>query len=138
MLAISPPLNIFNYRRLQFGTQWSSIGGSLHVQNPRNISLREPDISPTALIYYDYALTFPDEVKYIWAQKILKPSVLLYVLCRYALPANILYLLAIGHKLGHCDSWYKVIGAVSVLGRAAVLGQCASELRDRSDIAIPN
>lgn len=128
MLAISPPLIIFNYRRLQFGTQWSSIGGSLHVQNPRNISLWEPDISPTALIYYDYALTFPDEVKYIWSQKILKPSVLLYVLCRYALPANILYLLAIGHKLDHCDSWYKVIGAISVLGRAAVLGQCASAL----------
>ncbi|KAI0316260.1 hypothetical protein OF83DRAFT_1173076 [Amylostereum chailletii] len=97
---------------LQFAIQWSSI----------------------ALLYYDYLLTFPSEVKYIWQGKILKLSTLLYILCRYALLANVLYLLAISDKLGggtslwnltgpccSCDVWYKIIGVVSVLGRAAVI-----------------
>ena len=47
----------------------------------------------------------------------------LYIMCRYALLANVLYLLAIAHMLGgpsSCDVVYKVIGVVSVLGRAAV------------------
>ena len=76
------------------------------------------------MLYYDYALTFRQEVKYIWRGS--KPILLivLYTLCRYALLANVLYLLAIGNKLGgpaSCDVVYKVLGVVSVLGRAAVL-----------------
>ena len=50
--------------------------------------------------------------------------ILLYILCRYALLANVLYLLAISDKFGDaesCDVAYKIIGAISVLGRAAVL-----------------
>ncbi|KAI0739118.1 hypothetical protein C8Q80DRAFT_1275287 [Daedaleopsis nitida] len=78
---------------LQFAIQWSSI----------------------ALLYYDYALTFPSEMRYIWREK-LKVSTGLYVLFRYALLANVLYLLAISNKIGN-----KVIGVVSVLGRAAVI-----------------
>ncbi|KAJ7598147.1 hypothetical protein C8J56DRAFT_912727 [Mycena floridula] len=74
-----------------------------------------------ALLYYDYALTLPLEVKYIWGQK-LRLSTLLYWCCRYALIANLLFLLAIANKLGSsCDTWYKIISALSVLGRAAVL-----------------
>ncbi|VDB87096.1 unnamed protein product [Peniophora sp. CBMAI 1063] len=87
---------------LQFAIQWSSI----------------------ALLYYDYALTFPQEVKYIWKGSKRSLLIVLYVLCRYALLANVLYLLAIANKLGgpsSCDVVYKVLGVVSVLGRAAVI-----------------
>ncbi|PIL30789.1 hypothetical protein GSI_06957 [Ganoderma sinense ZZ0214-1] len=91
---------------LQFAIQWSSI----------------------ALLYYDYLLTFPTEVRYIWRDK-LKVSTVLYVLYRYALPANVLYLLAISNKLGNqesiylrpyesssCDSAYKAIGIALSFG----------------------
>ncbi|KZV72536.1 hypothetical protein PENSPDRAFT_352777 [Peniophora sp. CONT] len=77
-----------------------------------------------ALLYYDYALTFPQEVKYIWRGSKKSLLVVLYVSCRYALLANVLYLLAIANKLGgpsSCDAAYKVLGVVSVLGRAAVI-----------------
>ncbi|KAG7444422.1 uncharacterized protein BT62DRAFT_952203 [Guyanagaster necrorhizus] len=79
--------------------------------------------SSIALIYYDYALTFPTEVKYVWGSKF-RLSTVLYIFCRYALVANVLYLLAIAKKLGarvFCDTWYKIIGALSVLGRAAII-----------------
>ncbi|KAL0570700.1 hypothetical protein V5O48_011263 [Marasmius crinis-equi] len=62
---------------LQFDIQWASI----------------------ALLYYDYALTFTSEVEHIWRSK-LRFSTVLYVLCRYALVANVLYLLAISKHLG--------------------------------------
>ncbi|KAJ6505059.1 hypothetical protein C8R45DRAFT_894491 [Mycena sanguinolenta] len=95
--------------------------------------------SSLALLYYAYALTFPREVQYIWNQKF-RLSTALYIGCRYALIANILYLLAIADKLGHtsvhklailstelnntlnhrCDFWYKIVGASSVLGRLSV------------------
>ncbi|TFY65708.1 hypothetical protein EVG20_g5380 [Dentipellis fragilis] len=86
---------------LQFDIQWSSI----------------------ALLYYDYVLTFPTEVEHIWKAGF-RLSTVLYVFCRYALPANVLYLLAVANKLGDkyaCDVWYKFIGAISVVGRAAVI-----------------
>ncbi|KAJ6479507.1 hypothetical protein C8R47DRAFT_1137090 [Mycena vitilis] len=94
--------------------------------------------SSLALLYYDFALTFPKEVQYIWKERF-RLSTALYICCRYALIANVLYLLAIAHKLGstyaselgasfptdstayRCDAWYKVVGALSVLGRAAVI-----------------
>ncbi|KAJ7759023.1 hypothetical protein DFH07DRAFT_884449 [Mycena maculata] len=77
--------------------------------------------SSLAFLYYDYVLTFPKEVQYIWKQKF-RLSTALYIGCRYALVANVLYLLAIADKLGStCDVWYKIIGALSVLGRAAVI-----------------
>ncbi|KAJ7031214.1 hypothetical protein C8F04DRAFT_1111208 [Mycena alexandri] len=66
--------------------------------------------SSIALIYYDFALTFPKEVKYIWNEKF-RLSTALYIGCRYALIAN-----APG-----CDRWYKIVGALSILGRAAVI-----------------
>ncbi|EGO23213.1 hypothetical protein SERLADRAFT_409612 [Serpula lacrymans var. lacrymans S7.9] len=76
-----------------------------------------------ALLYYDYYLTFPAEVKYIWGAKF-KTSTVLYVCCRYALLANVLYLLAIAHvlkELRSCNVWYTVNGYLSIVGRAAVL-----------------
>ncbi|KAJ7029006.1 hypothetical protein C8F04DRAFT_1117675 [Mycena alexandri] len=77
--------------------------------------------SSIALIYYDFALTFPKEVKYIWNEKF-RLSTALYIGCRYALIANVLYLLAISKKIGSgCDRWYKIVGALSILGRAAVI-----------------
>ncbi|KAE9406314.1 hypothetical protein BT96DRAFT_811154, partial [Gymnopus androsaceus JB14] len=69
----------------------------------------------------DYALTFPTEVQYIWSSKF-RWSTFLYVLCRYALLANVLYLLDIAGKLTeNCNTWYQFIGALSVLGRAAII-----------------
>ncbi|KAF8876716.1 hypothetical protein BD779DRAFT_1559498 [Infundibulicybe gibba] len=77
--------------------------------------------SSLALLYYDYTLTFHMEVKYIWGSRI-RLSTILYVACRYALPANILYLFAITDKLhASCDTWYKIIGALSVVGRIAII-----------------
>ncbi|KAJ6495509.1 hypothetical protein DFH09DRAFT_1265525 [Mycena vulgaris] len=77
--------------------------------------------SSLALLYYDFALTLPKEVRYIWQEKF-RLSTALYICCRYALIANVLYLLAIANQLGStCDSWYKIIGALSILGRAAVI-----------------
>ncbi|KAJ3752989.1 hypothetical protein EV360DRAFT_54228, partial [Lentinula raphanica] len=98
---------------LQFDIQWASI----------------------ALIWYDYALTFPMEVQYFWTSKV-RLSTFLYILCRYALLANVLYLLDIAGKLTDkyvvsivcftsktvfCNTWYQFIGALSVLGRAAII-----------------
>ncbi|EJD05290.1 uncharacterized protein FOMMEDRAFT_80996, partial [Fomitiporia mediterranea MF3/22] len=93
---------------LQFRIQWASI----------------------ALLYYDYALTFPAEVKYIWGKKF-RISTFLYICCRYALIANVLFLAAIANKIPNitrvsicvfiCDAWYKFDGAISVLGRVAVV-----------------
>ncbi|KAF5343159.1 hypothetical protein D9757_014198 [Collybiopsis confluens] len=86
-------------RFLQFSIQWASM----------------------ALLWYDYALTFPMEVRYIWSTKF-RLSTFLYILCRYALFANGLYLLDIAGQLrGDCDTWYQFIGALSVLGRAAII-----------------
>ncbi|KIK50770.1 hypothetical protein GYMLUDRAFT_252670 [Collybiopsis luxurians FD-317 M1] len=69
----------------------------------------------------DYVLTFPMEVQYLWTSKF-RLSTFLYVLCRYALLANVLYLLDIAGKLTeNCNTWYQFISALSVLGRAAVI-----------------
>ncbi|KAJ7600522.1 hypothetical protein C8J56DRAFT_1156876, partial [Mycena floridula] len=79
--------------------------------------------SSIALLYFDYILTFGMEVKYVWRSRF-RLSTILYVFCRYALVANILYLLAISNKLNDsltCDQWYKVIGSLSVLGRLSVV-----------------
>ncbi|KAJ3846694.1 hypothetical protein EV368DRAFT_88651 [Lentinula lateritia] len=108
-----------------------------------------------AFLYYDYGLTFDEEVEHIWGMNF-SSSTLLYILCRYAMLANLLYLLAHLNKLGlrvsalkvqvsssltdysafydelnimsvtklgavSCDTWYKIIAALAVLGRAAMI-----------------
>ncbi|KIL63829.1 hypothetical protein M378DRAFT_36863, partial [Amanita muscaria Koide BX008] len=50
-------------------------------------------LSDIALLYYDYALTFPDEKEYIWGSRF-SLSTFLYLWCRYALVANVIFLLA--------------------------------------------
>ncbi|KAJ7271828.1 hypothetical protein C8J57DRAFT_1226390 [Mycena rebaudengoi] len=55
--------------------------------------------SSLALLYYDFALTFPKEVQYMWKERF-RVSTAIYIGCRYALIANVLYLLAIANKLG--------------------------------------
>ncbi|KAI0692516.1 hypothetical protein BC835DRAFT_51765 [Cytidiella melzeri] len=76
-----------------------------------------------ALLYWDYVLTLQHEIQYLWTRKSLhRLSTALYILCRYALVANVLYLLAVAGKLGSsCNTWYKFIGGISVVARAAVL-----------------
>ncbi|THU97779.1 hypothetical protein K435DRAFT_838458 [Dendrothele bispora CBS 962.96] len=76
-----------------------------------------------ALLYYDYALTFAMEVKYIWGRpKVLTSGTVLYVLCRYALVANVLYLLGMSDKLEiSCNAWHTITAILGVLGRAAVI-----------------
>ncbi|TFK32579.1 hypothetical protein BDQ12DRAFT_772956 [Crucibulum laeve] len=60
------------------------------------------------------------EVKYIWKGRF-RASNILYVFCRYAMVANILYLLAIINRLGgtkvsySCDTAYQVSSALSVV-----------------------
>ncbi|TFK33950.1 hypothetical protein BDQ12DRAFT_637022 [Crucibulum laeve] len=78
--------------------------------------------SSIALVYYDYILTLDDEVKYIWRAKF-RLSNVLYFFCRYAMLANIIYLLAVVDKLPKmsCDAAYQVSSALSVLGRASIL-----------------
>ncbi|KAF8069933.1 hypothetical protein FPV67DRAFT_1667839 [Lyophyllum atratum] len=91
---------------IQFCIQWSSL----------------------ALLYYDYVLTFGMEVKYIWKQKF-RISTVLYICCRYALVANVVYLLTISNKITgkydttfcRCRAGYLVSSALSVFGRAAVI-----------------
>ncbi|TRM59601.1 hypothetical protein BD626DRAFT_507728 [Schizophyllum amplum] len=65
------------------------------------------------LLYYDFTLTFASERKLIWGRT-LGVTTLLFVLCRYALVANVVYLLAISHKIVECS------------GRAAVLSTWAA------------
>jgi Family of unknown function (DUF6533) len=51
-----------------------------------------------AVLYYDYMLTLKDEITFIWMRK-WKLSTLFYFCCRYALLANLLFLLAISEDL---------------------------------------
>lgn len=55
-------------------------------------------LSLLALIYYDYALTLPLEIKHVWGRKLCL-STFLYISCRYALLGNVLFLLASAGKL---------------------------------------
>ncbi|KIK61917.1 hypothetical protein GYMLUDRAFT_58542 [Collybiopsis luxurians FD-317 M1] len=56
-------------------------------------------LASLALLYYDYVLTFNEEVAFMWKMKF-STSTLLYILCRYAMLANLLYFLAHVDKLG--------------------------------------
>jgi hypothetical protein len=71
----------------------------------------------SALLYYDYFLTFPAEVKYIWSRRF-TVSTILYICCRYALLANLLFLLAISNVISKVNfaitRWYDAKGWSSV------------------------
>ncbi|KAJ3524993.1 hypothetical protein NMY22_g10760 [Coprinellus aureogranulatus] len=70
-----------------------------------NISVQVASIT---ILYYDYALTFLDEIEYIWS-KPWKLTTLFYVFCRYSLIANPLYLVSISttvlESVGALLSW---------------------------------
>ncbi|GLB45003.1 hypothetical protein LshimejAT787_1900810 [Lyophyllum shimeji] len=85
---------------VQFCIQWSSI----------------------ALLYYDYILTFKMEVRYIWGEKF-RISTVLYVCCRYALVANVIYLLTIANIITGKYDLIRCLeaSALSIAGRAAVV-----------------
>lgn len=73
------------------------------------------------VIWYDYFLTFPAEVEYIWKKR-WRLSTILYLCCRHQMLGNVLYMLGLAKVLTQgCDHWYRVIAALSVLGRAAVI-----------------
>lgn len=81
---------------LQFDIQWASIGMDSCLIS--RLSIHAQVIHAPALLFYDYALTFPLELRYIWGEKY-QHAVVPYIFCRYALLANVLYLLAIAGKL---------------------------------------
>ncbi|KAF9461617.1 hypothetical protein BDZ94DRAFT_802324 [Collybia nuda] len=54
--------------------------------------------SSLAILYYDYVLTFGMEVQHIWRARF-RISTILYVWCRYAMAANLIYLLTISNKI---------------------------------------
>ena len=67
-----------------------------------------------ALLWYDYALTWTREVQYFWTKRFTL-STLLYVLCRYAMVANILYTLAIADKLPTMRVRFELLRVVNEL-----------------------
>jgi len=78
--------------------------------------------SSLALLYYDYALTLPDEKEHIWRSRI-SLSTFLYIGCRYALVANVIYLLALLKLIrGSCNDGYLISGILSIIGRTCVVG----------------
>ncbi|KAJ3839436.1 hypothetical protein F5878DRAFT_616502 [Lentinula raphanica] len=101
----------------------------------------EIQFASIVLIWYDWVLMLPMEVKYIWGSRI-RVYTIVYILCHYALLANVLFLFAIsqmlkprlnslpmrlpngvtdGFAICSCDVWYKVVGGLSVLGRTAII-----------------
>ncbi|KAG2021364.1 hypothetical protein CC2G_006610 [Coprinopsis cinerea AmutBmut pab1-1] len=61
-----------------------------------NILLQRADysiqVASIVILYYDYILTLPDEITYIWTLS-RKTTTTLYAFCRYALIANLLHFL---------------------------------------------
>ncbi|KAI3604068.1 hypothetical protein WG66_000834 [Moniliophthora roreri] len=84
---------------LQFYIQWASISTNTTTLPPAVPESTDDLRSATAVLWYDYALTFPMEVKYMWGTKP-RLSTALYICCRHALITNILYLLAVAKLLG--------------------------------------
>ncbi|KIJ96073.1 hypothetical protein K443DRAFT_635993 [Laccaria amethystina LaAM-08-1] len=80
---------------------WSSVCSTAVLASPcidRGALITDPHPSIPAILYYDYILTFQEEVTYIWCQRF-RISTILYIMCRYALIANVVYLFAVADKL---------------------------------------
>ncbi|KAH6913668.1 hypothetical protein BKA70DRAFT_1263691 [Coprinopsis sp. MPI-PUGE-AT-0042] len=75
-----------------------------------------------AIVYYDWILTLPDEITYVWRSR-WRISTLFYIFCRYALVANVLYSLSIMKepRLLNCDTGYVISGILSLLGHAGII-----------------
>lgn len=113
---------------IQFSIQYASIGtipGFLvHIWLPIWTSI-------LVLLYYDYTLTFSLEVEYIWNAKF-RLSTILYIFCRYALVANVAYLLNMSNKLN-----IQVSALFQASGLAQLNPPIPSELLLCSDVASP-
>ncbi|KIJ36469.1 hypothetical protein M422DRAFT_179429, partial [Sphaerobolus stellatus SS14] len=94
------------------------------------------------LLYYDYFLTFGQEVRYIWKRKF-GVTTLMYICCRYSLVANMIYTLAITDKLHSlrkqlkyitvsCTAAYQISTALSILARLAIVSMSYLLLSDTS------
>lgn len=81
------------------------------------------EYSTIALLYYDYNLTLIDEISLIWnKQYVRRFTTVLYILCRYALVSNVIYVLTLGDVVhGSCDLGYRLSAGIGILGRLAVL-----------------
>ncbi|KAF9013364.1 hypothetical protein BDQ17DRAFT_1321216 [Cyathus striatus] len=90
------------------------------MTSPSNFLRFSITYSSIVLLYYDYILTFPKEVKYIWGGKLRISTLLLYIGCRYALVANVLYLFSIADEIG-LKARYKVASALAVVGRTSII-----------------
>lgn len=90
-------------------------------------------LASVALLYYDYFLTLPHEIKYIWSAP-RKLSSFFYFCCRYALIANLLWTftkvgkeeVGLGavryHERGFsCDTISVVSGTFSLFGHIGIL-----------------
>ncbi|KAJ3526388.1 hypothetical protein NMY22_g10185 [Coprinellus aureogranulatus] len=90
-------------------------------------------IASLVIIYYDYLLTLPSEVKFIWTQP-KKPSTYFYLFCRYSLLANFLWTLEkagrpevgagqrdLEHEGLSCNTVSKTAGALAIFGHIGVL-----------------
>jgi len=73
-----------------------------------------------ALLYYDYALTWTREVKYFWFRKPTLSTVL-YICCRYAMAANVIYVLAVSGLIDNCEVAYRLCSSLGMLGRVGIL-----------------
>ncbi|KAJ3506921.1 hypothetical protein NLJ89_g6593 [Agrocybe chaxingu] len=92
-------------------------------------------IAASALLYYDYAITWPREVQYIWMRKF-SFATALYFACRYGMVSNVIYALALTEKIpmmrdrvcvGNseiillCDQGYRLAAIVACIGRIAIV-----------------
>ncbi|RDB20286.1 hypothetical protein Hypma_012712 [Hypsizygus marmoreus] len=73
-----------------------------------------------AMLYYDYILTFPLEIKYVWNAKF-RFSTIVYFMCRYAVIGNVITLLNLSGSMKSRDAIRTIAGALIVLGRGAVI-----------------
>ncbi|KAH6913673.1 hypothetical protein BKA70DRAFT_1263707 [Coprinopsis sp. MPI-PUGE-AT-0042] len=79
-------------------------------------------IASLAVLHYDYLLTLPDEIDYVWRSR-WRLSTLFYTFCRYALVANFLYSLSIikGSHIINCDIGYMICGILSIFGHIGII-----------------
>ncbi|TFK27874.1 hypothetical protein FA15DRAFT_585473, partial [Coprinopsis marcescibilis] len=52
------------------------------------------------LVYYDYFLTLPREIKFVWRRKF-HVMTIVYFLCRYAIISNVVFAIGLYNKFHH-------------------------------------
>ncbi|CAA7268558.1 unnamed protein product [Cyclocybe aegerita] len=95
----------------------------LEVQNKATMHITTPlvpSLIPTsALLYYDYAITWPREVQHFWICKF-SFATALYFICRYGMVSNVIYALALAEKLPMMRG-YRLAAIVACIGRIAIV-----------------